>query len=180
MKTKKIIVGIILIVLILGIVYFIITHIKKNVDDNTSDYTPAEEISDEQMQQTMVTLFFVEKEKNTLKAEGRLISTKDLLADPYKELVCLLLIGPRTSGLKKVFPEDVRILSTSIDKNCVTLNFSQELLNLENEDQKYNIINTILNTLKQLNEVDSIKILINGETNETFQDIYSSNISSKN
>lgn len=180
MRTKKIILGIILILIIIGIIYFLITHIQKNDDKNSSDYTPAEEISDEQMRQTMVTLFFVESEKDTLKAEGRLVSTKDLLSDPYKELVCLLLNGPKTSGLKRVFPEDVRILSATFEKNCVTLDFSQELLNFENEDQKYNIINTLLNTLTQLNEVKSIKILINGESNENFPEEYSSIISKNN
>lgn len=174
MKTKKILMGIFLIIIIIGILYFLITHIERSDEQELSDYTPVEEISDEQMRQTIVALFFIESETNTLKAEGRLISTKDLLSDPYKELVCNLLIGPRTSGLKKAFPDDVRILSSSIEKNCVTLDFSQELLNFENEDQKYNIINTLLNTLTQLNEVNTIKILINGKTSDAFPDEYTS------
>ena len=177
MKNKKIIIGFIFILLIIGIIFFIITHLQKIDPENNSEYTPEEEISDEQLQQTMVTLYFIESEKNTLKAEGRLISSKDLLSDPYKELVSLLLIGPKTAGLKKALPEDTRILSATLEKNCVTLDFSQEILNFENDDQKFNIINTLLNTLSQLNEVNSIKIIINGEINDTFSDEYSNIIS---
>ncbi len=172
MKSKKILMIFIFILLILAIIFFIITHIEKNDSESQVDITPEEEISDEQMKQTMVTLFFIDSEKDTLKAEGRLISTNNLLSDPYKELVNLLLAGPKTSGLKSAIPSDVKIISTSLDKQCVTLDFSSEILNFEDDNQKCNIINSLLNTLCQLNEVNSIKITINGESNENFTDEY--------
>ena len=57
------------------------------------------------------------------------------------------------------------------------LNFSEELLNFKDDTQKFNVINCILNTLKQLNEVNSIKILINGNSNDCFNEEY--NITNK-
>lgn len=173
MKNKKILIIFIFILLILGITFFIITHIEKNNSENLTDITPEEEISDEQMKQTMVTLFFIDSEKDNLKAEGRLIATNNLLSDPYKELVNLLLTGPKTSGLESAIPKDVKIISTNLEKQCVTLDFSSEILNFEDDNQKCNIINSLLNTLAQLNEVNSIKITINGEQNENFTDEYS-------
>ena len=40
---------------------------------------------------------------------------------------------------------------------------------------KLKIINSIVNTLTNLKEINSIKFLINGETNEKFADIYIKN-----
>ena len=50
----------------------------------------------------------------------------------------------------------------------------QEFLNYNKEDEnvKENLINSLVNTLTQLNEVNSIKILINGAENEEFNEIY--------
>ena len=56
------------------------------------------------------------------------------------------------------------ISSLYLSNNCVTLNFSEEFLNFKDDVQKYNIINSMLDSLTQLNEVDSIKILVNNET----------------
>ncbi len=173
MKNKKVIISFIFVTLIIGLIFFVTTHLQKNNSQNMSEYTPEEEISENQLNQTMVTLYFIESEKKSLKAEGRLITSNNLLSDPYRELVSLLISGPKTSGLENAIPNDVRILATNLEKNCVTLNFSPEILNYSDDTQKFNLINSLLNTLAQLNEVNSIKILINGELNENFKDEYS-------
>ena len=46
-------------------------------------------------------------------------------------------------------------------------------LNFKDDVQKYNVINSILNSLTELNEVNSIKILVNNQTNENFEEEYS-------
>ena len=172
-KRKFIIIIIIAFVLIDILLYFIF---KNNSDLETSDnlleYTPEEEISDEQMRETLVTLYFIDSETSELKSETQLINATLLIENPYKQLVELLIEGPKSSTLKSVLPENTRLLNSFIEENCVTLDSSEELCSFENEDQKYNIINSILNTLTQLNEVKSIKILINGQENEIFNDQY--------
>lgn len=173
MKFKKILIILLFTILILGIIYFVITHIHKKEDTTLSEYTPQEEISDNQLKQTIVTLYFIENGNNSLKPEGRIVSVNTLLQDPYKELSQLLLDGPKTSGLSKIIPDNTRILETTLNNSCVTLNFSQEILNFNDDTQKYNIINSLLNTLTQLNEVNSIKILVNGEPNDIFNEEYS-------
>ena len=124
------------------------------------------------MQQTLVTLYFIDSEKKSLKSEGRLIDVNTLVSDPYRELVSLLIAGPKTSGLEKTFPDDVRLLSTTLEKNCIILDFSSEILNFKDDIEKYNIINCILNTLTELNEINSIKLTVNGEANEAFNEEY--------
>ena len=54
------------------------------------------------------------------------------------------------------------------------IDFSNEFLNYNKEDPtvKQNIIDSLVKTLTQLTEINSIKILINGEENEEFNEIY--------
>ena len=173
MKNKKFL---FLLIFVLAIIVVLLFYIVKNFNSTdksiTQEITPEEEISENQLRETVVTLYFLDKGSNTLKSEGKLIDSASLIQNPYKELVNLLIQGPKSQNLANVFPENTQILDAYIENNCVTLDFSEELLNFENEDQKYNIINSVLNTLAQLNEVNSIKFLINNETNDAFSDTF--------
>lgn len=173
MKNKKFL---FLLIFVLAIIVVLLFYIVKNFNSTdksiTQEITPEEEISENQLRETVVTLYFLDKGSNTLKSEGKLIDSASLIQNPYKELVNLLIQGPKSQNLSTVFPENTQILDAYIKNNCVTLDFSEELLNFETEDQKYNIVNSILNTLAQLNEVNSIEFLINNEKNDAFSDTF--------
>lgn len=175
MKGKKLIILfiIIFIIIILG-GYFIIKYLKKNNSDNVmQDYTPEEEITEEQLRQTIVTLYFLNKESGELSTEARLIDASKLINNPYKELVELLIQGPKNEKLEKLIPDDVKINKATLENNCVTLDMSKEFLNYnKDETLKNKIINSIVNTLTELTEVNSIKIIIEGQENDSFKDIY--------
>lgn len=173
---KKTIFAIIAIIIIIGaIIYSVIQNNQnqKNTSEEIEDYTPEQEINDEQMRETILTLYFLDTETGNLKSEGRLIDSSILLDEPYKLIVQYLIDGPKSETLQSVFPENTRIIETSFEQNCVTLNFSEEILNYEDDSQKYNIINSLLNSLAQLTEIDSIKILVNGEIDENLDEQYS-------
>lgn len=177
MKNKKIFCLLILVLIIILVsLFFIIKNFKKNNSNKEQnqylDYTPEEEISNKQMRETNITLYFIDNE-NKIQTEKRLIDSAELLQDPYQKLISLLISGPESENLSNVFPENTKILDTKLENNCAILNFSEEIQNYNDDTQKYNIINTILNTLTQLNEVNSIKILINNETVDKFNDEYS-------
>ena len=55
------------------------------------------------------------------------------------------------------------------------INFFNEFLNYENEDKKLKIINSIVNTLTNLKEVNSVSFLINGEKNDEISEVYLKN-----
>ena len=171
-KTFLIIIFILIIFIISG--YFISKNKKINTNSNLeNDYTPEEEISEEQMRNTIVSLYFLDSANNCLKTEGRVIDSASLLTNPYQTLVNLLIEGPKNSDLTKLIPDNTTLINASIDHSNVILNFSSEILNFADETQKYNIINSILNTLSQLNEVNSFNILINNEVSEQYPDTYS-------
>ena len=172
MKKKTIISIIIFIIIILGI-YFIYKNIEiKKVEDEYQDYTPEEEISDSQTRQTKIILYFENIETGELETEIKLIDANLLIKNPYKELIDLLIKGPQSSNLKKLIPDGTRLNEIKIEKNCAIINFSNEILNYKDENEKLKIINSIVNTLTNLKEINSIKILVNGNENENFPDEY--------
>lgn len=177
MKNKKIFFLLILVLIIILIsLYFIIKNFNKKIfteeNNSYSEYTPEEEISSKQLRETTISLYFVDS-NNNIKSEGKLIDSATLVQNPYKQLIELLISGPQSENLVKVFPENTKILEAKLENSCVILNFSEELINYVDDNQKFNIINTILNTLTQLNEVNSIKILINNNQSDKFNEEYS-------
>lgn len=95
-----------------------------------------------------------------------------LIKEPEKELINLLIKGPQGSNLKKLIPDGTVVHDVKIDKSCAIINVSNEFLNYENDENKLKIINSIVNTLTNLKEINSVKFLINGEQNEKLPDIY--------
>ena len=173
MKNKKILFLLLFVLIIIILLLFLIIKKFVTIEENNlyEEYTPQEEISSNQMRKTVIKLYYLDEE-NSIKSEGKYIDSTLLIQNPYKEIVSLLLEKPNSKDLKSPFPANTRILDAKIDGNCVLLNFSEELLNFVDDTQKYNIINCLLNTLSNLNEVNSIKININNENNEKFNEEY--------
>lgn len=176
MKDKKafIIFGVLLIVILIG-GYLEIKFVKNKKEETAvTEYTPEEEISQEQLRETIVSLYFPSKENNKLVPEARLIDIKEIINTPYEKLVNLLIEGPKNEKNKKIMPENTKLLKTYLESDCVTLDFSSEFLNFnkEDEEEKNNLINSLVNTLTELTEVNRVKILINGEINEEFSKEY--------
>ena len=173
MNKKKLIL-VFLVVIIIGVIaYFIINNITISKNESYLNYIPQEEISDEQLQETSISLYFLNPETKQLKSEGKLVNANDLLQNPYKFIVQKLIEGPSDKSLINVFPDNTRLIDASLQNTCVTLNFSDDLLKFKDDAQKFNIINSILNSLAQLNEVNSIKILINNEPHQGIDQEYS-------
>ena len=103
-----------------------------------------------------------------------MVDVIEILNSPYEKLVQLLIEGPKNDKLQSVIPEGTKLLKAEINGECVTLDFSAELLNYnkEVENMKQHLINSIANTLTELTEVNSVKILIDGNENNEFNEIY--------
>ena len=160
-----------LVLAIIGIgVYLFIINSEEEMPVN--EIQPEEEISDEQMRQTIATVYYQNKETKELTAEGRLVDVKTLFTDPYATLVNLLIAGPKNESLKSTIPVDTKILKIELKGDIVYIDFSSEFIDnheggLEAENAT---VYSIVNTLTELNEVNGVKILINGKENQTFKD----------
>lgn len=178
MKNKKIVLLFLILLIIIFVVgFFSIKYVKQKKESENQtqmEYVPEQEISEEQLRETIVSLYFPDKETNLLKPEARLVNVKELIQSPYNILIELLIQGPKNDKLNSIVPENTKLLNSLLEGECLTLDFSSELLNYnkDNTNGKDNLINSIVNTVTELNEVNRVKILIDGQTNDEFKDDY--------
>lgn len=176
MKNKKIIlIFVILLLIILIGGFFGIRYVKeRQVENLTEEYIPEEEITEEQFRQTIVSLYFPSKENNELTPEARLVDIKEIINNPYEKLMNLLIEGPKSDKSVKIIPDNTKILKTYMEGDCLVLDLSKEFLNYskDNEIDKSNLINSIVNTMTELTEVNSVKFLVEGNQCDEFKDVY--------
>lgn len=180
MKNKKIVlIFTVLFIIVLVGGYFGIQYVKeKQAQSEMTEYTPQEEITDEQYRQTIVSLYFPSKETKELVPEARLVDIKEIINDPYDKLMKLLIEGPKSDKTEKVIPENTKILKTYLENDCVTIDVSGEILTYKKESEeenkviKENMIKSIVNTLTELTEVNRVKILVDGKENPEFSETY--------
>lgn len=161
---------IVLVLCIIGIGGYLI--FKNNSNPEQNEIKPQEEISDEQMRQTIATLYYQNKETKELMPEGRMVDSKELLTDPYAKLIELLMEGPKNEKLQSVIPQGTRVLKTELKGDMVYLDLSKEFIDNHQggQEAENTTIYAIVNTLTELNEVNSVKILINGREDQSFKD----------
>lgn len=169
-RKKLFFILIIVLVAIIAVLAFMKSFTKEESSIPT-EITPLEEITDEQERQTMISLYFVNSETNTLVPEARRIDAKKLLESPYKELVQLLIMGPKNDKLETAIPEGTRVNNAVLKNDILELDLSNEFIENQKGDAEIASLSiySIVNTLTELNEVNSVRILINGEDNKKFQ-----------
>ena len=169
---KKIIACIIVILVLIGIGVWYFAFFNKEDQTQVNEIIPEEEISEEQMRQTIVSLYFYNEETQSLVPEGRLIDVKELLEEPYKKLMELLIAGPQNTSLSKTIPDGTRVNKIELKGETLYLDLSKEFIeNHEGGEEKESAtIYSIVNTMTNLTEVNAVKILIDGEENKAFQD----------
>ena len=158
-----------IILVILGILVCSVLIFNANVE---VEYVPESEIEDVDLRKTMVTLYFENSENKELQKESRLVDSKILLTSPYEELINMLIEGPASSFLQKTVPEGTNLISTELKGDCLHINFSKSFVDNASRDEKEreNAIYSVVNTVCELNEVNSVKFLIEGEEDANFDD----------
>ncbi len=169
---KKIIIGIVILVILIGVGVWYFLFYNKNTEVVTNEIVPEEEISEEQMRQTIVSLYFFNETTQSLAPEGRLIDVKELLDNPYMKLMELLIQGPQNESLVATIPEGTKVNKAEVKGDILYLDLSKEFIDNHSggEEQESRTIYSIVNTMTNLTEVDAVKILIDGEENKAFND----------
>ena len=169
-KKRVLIVGIgiiIIIFIIVGVYIFI----KNREEENTiTEYVPQEEITEEQLRQTIVSLYF--KNENGLIPEARLIDVKELINNPYEKIINMLLEGPKNENLQKTIPDGTKINKIEKQGENLIIDFSEQFISNHSggEKQEKLTIKSIVKTVTELTEINGIKIKIDGEENKEFKD----------
>ena len=169
MKKGKIILFIIIILAILiGGGYLLIDYLKEKKEPKeeqiVEEYVPEEEINEEQLRQTIVSLYFINKETKEIMPEARLMDANILIQNPYQTLVETLIQGSKNDKLEYIIPKESKLLDANLVGNVVELNLSKEFLDgLPKKEDQEKAIQCIVNTLTELTEVDKVSLKIQGK-----------------
>ena len=132
-----------------GIFYFFPTHedIKTEVEINTSKTQNVIYMLDSDNYVSRVTLFF----------------DSDSVKDEIKKKIEILTIGcSELDGFYPLIPKNTKLNSVKINKNKVTLDFSNELLKV-NKYMEESMIEAILYTITEINGIDTVFINVEGK-----------------
>ena len=92
----------------------------------------------------------------------------NLIDNPYKYIVELLINLPENSTLKSAIPSDTKINSIYFNKEILTIDLNEAFLNSSGTDAIYSIVDTLC----EFNDVDGVQFLINGKTNEQLSECF--------
>lgn len=106
-------------------------------------------------------------DSNNYLASTEIVTKSKDIKNKAKELLEALIIdGTKQdnipNGFKSIIPSNTKILSLTYDKNVIKVDFSNELMNT-NKDNEEKIIEAIIYTLTSIKEVDYVIIYMNGE-----------------
>ena len=168
-KKRVFIVGM-AIVFIVAVIVGVYFFMKGEEENEILEYTPEEEITDEQMRQTIVSLYF--KNENGLMPEARLMDVKELVDNPYEQILNMLIEGPKNENLQKTIPEGTKINKIEKQGEILILDFNQEFIlnHIGGEQEEKLTLQSIIKTVTELTEINGVKIKINGEENREFKD----------
>lgn len=163
----KILIILLCIALVISICHHIIT---KNKNKEIEEYEPEEEISDAQERQTLISLYFLNKTTGGVEPEARLMDVKELVRDPYMVLLNMLIEGPKNNSLQAIIPNGTKVNNVTLNNDTLVIDFSGEFTMVSGKEMEEKVIDSIVKTLTELTEVNSIKIVIDGEENKAFED----------
>lgn len=165
MNTKKIFLILIGIAICIIVAVAIKSFSMKEEEQGTTEITPVEEMTEAQERQTIISLYFLNTETNSLVPEARVIDAKELLENPYKALLEGIIAEPKNEKLKSSIPKETKLNNVFLSGDCVTVDLSKEFVENQTEETIKLALYAIVNTLTELNEVVSVRILIDGEEN---------------
>ena len=164
MKSKKV-----LLCMFIGVLAsFIILLRIFTIDENgwmsnekgeINEIKPEEEVPSEETYNTEIELYYVDAISGVIVKEVRTIDARKLIDNPYGYVTNLLIEGPKDKNLYNPIPVGTKLNHSMLKKNTLYIDFNDNFLNSNGTDSIY----IILDTMYQFNEIENIKITINGE-----------------
>lgn len=143
---------------------------NENGEENNGSENENGEATPEPGDPIMLDIYFLEiKEASfVLGKETREFGTFGGPQVDLEEVITELLKGPETDELSRVIPEETVLRGVTLEHGVAYVDFSEELLQAEvGGEAEAVLVDSIVKTLTQLEEVDTVQILVEGEIVET-------------
>ncbi len=121
-------------------------------------------IAPEKTEWQTVTLYFCDRSGNTLVSERRSIEVRQSLSIEY-QIVEQLIAGPDKQMLKLTVPKNTEIRDIKTEDDICYVNLSKSFINdkVEGIDSKLVTIYSVVNSLTELDNVNKVQFIIEGE-----------------
>lgn len=120
-----------------------------------------------------IVLYFADKNGDCLIAENRTIKITD--TNPIEQyIVSELIKGPLSGEAKSVLSQDTELISAQTTDNVCFVNFKSGFIEKNQSSGKFTIY-SIVNSLCELDGVDSVQFLVDGKKTEKFGNLDISN-----
>lgn len=144
---------------------FLIYLIPSN-STNDLDYDIKQELTYVDKKITTNDIFLMD-DNNRLALTSVIVSSDIDIENKAKELLETLIIGSSSenkipSGFKAILPNDTKILSIKYENNLIKVDFSKELLDVEQKLEE-KIVESIVYTLTTIDEVKNVIIYVEGD-----------------
>ncbi|MCD8239689.1 MAG: GerMN domain-containing protein [Clostridiales bacterium] len=121
------------------------------------------DIAAEKVNYQSVTLYFTDKNAQTLIGETRLIEIKQSQSIEY-QIVEQLLAGPENSDLVSAVPSGTKLINTNTENDICYVNLSSNFINKPAASPVSLLqIYSIVNTLTSLDNVNSVQLYVEGQ-----------------
>ncbi len=106
-------------------------------------------------------------DNNNYLSRTKINVSKESIIDKATELIELLTINNKKKDMipnsfKPLIPENTKLLDIKLDKNILTINFSNEFNNIK-EEYEEKLISSLIYTLTSIDGIDKISIYVNNE-----------------
>lgn len=115
-------------------------------------------------------LYFSDKKGSALEAEEVSVRYNSNMSIE-KLIVEQLMKGPSTQDRKAVIPSGTKLLGVSVRENVCYVNFDEGFLNVAEQVNPKITVYALVNTIVDGGDCNQVQLLVNGETNITYQEI---------
>ena len=176
-KKLRIIFLIVSIIFIIIFLTCILLKRKNNSKNEVEEFhnievQPEEEVPETSNYETNIKLFLIDPTSGILTGEDVVLDARELVDNPYKYIINLLINPPDSLKVESAIPKGTKINNCVMNKGVLTVDLSNDFLNSSGTNSIYSIVNT----MSQFNEIDSVIFRINGEENDQLKEKFIKNI----
>ncbi len=118
-----------------------------------------------------ISLYFSDDQAMYLVAEKRMITLEENapVEKLIENIVQELIKGPQNQTLIPTIPPETRLLTVEVEKELAKINFSEEIQTTHwgGSTGEIMTVNSLVNSLTEINNIDEVLILVEGETQES-------------
>ncbi|NLB88106.1 MAG: GerMN domain-containing protein, partial [Syntrophomonadaceae bacterium] len=144
---------------------------EKNKAENNPNKPPLTPTQQKETVNEEITLYFGDDQAEYLIPEQRIVQVEKNASDEklVKVIIDELIAGPKDQSLRPTIPPEPRLLSVEINNKIATLNFKEEIRTKHwgGSAGETMTITSIVNTVTELNSIEKVQILIEGEVQDS-------------